>query len=227
MRGDEYRSNHPDFAHEISVGKKRAFTLLAQLQGATGRDRRRLLMRRLLHGEAASLLYYAYEGVRRAKELGEHSPDVIRAMAADLNVHEPLIEPIDVLVRHKRGRDREVYSFRPQSRARQLLVADVLRAIHPSRPNQFMEKGGVSAALRAVEQAVRDGHVYAREVDIQNFYPSVRLEQLIEALRPLPRAVVEGTVWLPGGTPLRRAHASLSDDFSAGLQTRETGELSL
>ncbi|UZW55107.1 hypothetical protein NUH86_16800 [Sphingobium sp. JS3065] len=49
-------------------------------------------------------------------------------------------------------------------------------------------------ALAAIEAAFRDGDIYAVELDISNFYGSIRYDRLAELLYPLPASVTANVI---------------------------------
>ncbi|MEP9374411.1 reverse transcriptase domain-containing protein [Mesorhizobium sp. KR1-2] len=198
----EFAARYPDFAIEAKLAKRRMEEVSHAVRQASSRDRRRILLRRLLLEDFSTRLHFAFEGVRRAERLASYEPREISRIATELNVYAPLCEPVETCVIRRGSRSRRIFSFRPRSRARQLLVAEAIKAIHAPFPNQFTVDGGVPAALDAVEQGVRDGFVFGRELDIRDFYPSVQLGHLVSVLHPLPRAVVENTVWMGDAVPL-------------------------
>lgn len=217
MKFREYQKRHPGFIAEVGAAKSNMLHLLHALSAARSRDRKRLALRRFLLGDPQTRLYFAFRGVLRARRLGEYEPEAIRQMSRELNVYAPLHEPVDTRVIRRGTRDRRIFSFRPRSRARQLLVAAAIKAIHGPFPNQHTLTGGVPAALEAVEQAVLSGRHYGRELDIRDFYPSVQLERFVTALHPLPRAVVENTVWMGHAVPLVNLGGSLRGVDEGGL----------
>lgn len=76
-----------------------------------------------------------------------------------------------------------------------MMVADLLRYLHPPLDQQFLFRGGMPAAFRAVETAYAEGFTWGTETDLVGFYPSVGLDGLAELLRPLPSSVVDHVVW--------------------------------
>ena len=80
----------------------------------------------------------------------------------------------------------------------QALVAGIIRALHPPLDSQKLFHGGMPSALGAVEAAINEGYDYGVEVDVVQFYASVRPTGLAEMLRPLPSAVVDHVVWDTG-----------------------------
>lgn len=200
---EAFRCAHPDFVRQIVALRQfrdREFTKLASLTGKKKRNRvRALLSHRTLH------LLYAYEGMRKAKRLGDATPETISDLAARCNPFQPCEEPGTPLIVRKRGRNRLVRAYGPAKRMHQLLVADILRYLHPPLEQQYLFRGGMPAAFNAVEAAYREGFTCAVEIDTVDFYGSVRLEGLADLMRPLPETVVRHVVW-DGGfmTRMRR-----------------------
>ena len=188
-----FRRAHPAFVARIQWLRKhrdRELAKLSRLTGVAKRNRvRSLLADRSLH------LLYAYEGTLKAKRLRDATPDTIMELASGCNPFRACHEPGTVRTVTKRGKARLVSAFGPAKRMHQLLVADLLRHLHPPLDQQYLFRGGMPAALRAVEAAYREGFTYAVEIDIVDFYGSVRLEGLADIMRPLPETVVRHVVW--------------------------------
>lgn len=200
---EAFRRAHPDFVRQIVALRQvrdREFAKLASLAGKQKRNRvRALLSHRTLH------LLYAYEATRKAKRLADATPETISDLSALCNPFQPCDEPGTAMIVRKRRRDRLVVSFGPAKRMHQLLVADLLLHLHPPLDQQYLYRGGMPAAFRAVEAAYHEGFTYALEIDIVDFYGSVRLEGLADLMRPLPETVVRHVLW-DGGfmTRMRR-----------------------
>jgi hypothetical protein len=109
---------------------------------------------------------------------------------------------------------RVLMEFGIENKALQCLVLRVLGELVDLDPRQYLLKGGVPAAITAVTTAMEQGHVWACEIDISDFYPSLDVGRLGNEL-PLPREVREkvltslylnltpGNIWytLGPGTP--------------------------
>jgi hypothetical protein len=81
--------------------------------------------------------------------------------------------------------------FGPENRALQHLVLRLLRAIADLHPHQFgTGNGGMHAAITHVAQAMKDGHLWAVEIDIENCFPSFD-EGKVADLLPFPKEVTE------------------------------------
>lgn len=188
-----FRAAHPDFVlklHALRQFRNREFAKLAVLTGKAQRNRvRSLLASRPLH------LLYAYEGLRRARRLRDGSPESVAALAEQCNPFHRSREPGISVPLPSRGRTRLVMSYGPEKRMRQLLVADLLRHLHPPLEQQCLFRGGMPAAFRAVADAYREGFTFAAEIDVIDFYGSVKLTGLADLLHPLPRSVVDHVVW--------------------------------
>lgn len=190
---EAFQRAFPDFVLRLQSLRKFRDRELGKLAALAGKERRNrvraLLTSRPLH------LLYAYEGLRKAKRLASATPDTISALAAQCNPFHPCSEPaVPIHVPGRSGR-RIVHSFGPQKRMHQLLVADLLLHLHPPLDQQCLFRGGMPAAFRAVEAAYHEGFTFAAEIDMIDFYGSVRLEGLAELLHPLPCSVVEHVVW--------------------------------
>lgn len=167
---------------------------LKRLGSRPGRERhgmvRHLLSQRWVH------LLYAYRGLRGARRLSNRTPDDVRALATSCNPFVSTREPVATKwIKRSSGKLRPVANFGPLKRAHQMMVADVLRHSNPPLEQQFLFRGGMPAAFRAVEGAYEAGFTFAAEVDFIDFYGSVRLDGLAQLLRPLPPSVVEHVVW--------------------------------
>jgi hypothetical protein len=188
-----FQGAYTDFITHLQSLRKfrdRELTKLSQLTGVARRNRvRSLLSDRSLH------LLYAYEGTLKAKRLREATPDTIMELASRCNPFQPCNEPGTLRFMSKRGRRRLVSAFGPAKRMHQLLVADIIRSLHPPLEQQYLFRGGMPAAFRAVEAAFHEGFTFAAEIDMIDFYGSVRLEGLADLMRPLPETVVRHVVW--------------------------------
>lgn len=190
----EYEAQHPEFIQRVAQARSGGAKLWCELQDATGRSRLRSLVHRYITSFDVRL-EAVYKGVRDTKQFHRFPPPAFLAAAEALDLFEACPEPIRRSAIERDGKRRPIISFGPLARARQQIAADVLRAVHHPHPLQFTRSGGVPGALRALEQAFRDGCHYGQEVDVVSFFPSIHLDGLVTTLRPLPRAVVENVVW--------------------------------
>ena len=190
----DYAALHPEFIKRLADAKTRALQLRRETEAAASRSRLRSAIHRYLTAFDVRL-HAVYQGVRDTKQFHRFPPSAIERSASALDLFSPLAEPVRRSTVIKNGKRRRLISFGPLARARQQIAADVLRAVHQPLPNQFTLRGGVTGAIRALEQAFRDGCVYGQEVDVVDFFPSIHLDGLVNTLRPLPRAVVENVVW--------------------------------
>ena len=189
-----FKIQYPQFASEVSASREMRKLLLAQLAWATSRDRRRRLLSRLFRHSDVKLAY-VFDGLIGRKQLGDHTPQSIRELAGLINPFQRSGQPVERKTVLKAGkRPRATFSFGPVDKATQAMVADAIRALHPSREFQFTFRG-VPSALAEVSNAVRRGYWFGLEVDVVGFYPNVALASLRMALRYLPRMVTENTVW--------------------------------
>jgi hypothetical protein len=79
--------------------------------------------------------------------------------------------------------------FGPENRALQSLVREVLGTIASLHPRQFgTGNGGTHAAIQHIAQAMKDGFVWAFEIDIENCFPSFDGNKVADLL-PLPKEV--------------------------------------
>ncbi|KUR76967.1 hypothetical protein AQZ50_12170 [Novosphingobium sp. Fuku2-ISO-50] len=151
-------------------------------------------LRQLLH-EREFAVFDAYRGVLKAGRIGNATPQSIEELAASLDPSSPTHERVEQREITTNARQREVQAFGPRKRALQLFVADLIRAIHPPRANQYLFHGGIPAAIAAVEAAYQRGMTHAVELDVKAFYDSIPFAFLADVLRPLPKAVVRHVVF--------------------------------
>lgn len=190
---EEFHARHPEFIEQIKSLRKRRDRKLERLAAMPHRQQhgevRRLLRLGSLH------LLYAFEALKAKRLLRDATPDTVAALSATCDPFNRSTELIETLFVRKRQRTRIVQDFGPQRRMQQLLVAALLRTLHPLRQDQFLFSGGMPMALRAVEAAFREGYTHAVEVDLIDFFGGVRLPGLADLLRPLPGAVTDHVVW--------------------------------
>lgn len=188
-----FEAAHPQFVEEIRRLRAYKTFVLARL-AAMPRREQRSEVRRLLHSSRLATLY-AYKAVLKAGLIADATPASIAAIAAKCNPFALCLEAVERLSIVRGGKVREVQKFGPIKRMMQALVADIIRALHPTHGSQYVFHGGIPAALRAVEAAYRRGMTHAVEVDAVDFYGSVPKASLADLLRPLPDAVVRHVVW--------------------------------
>src|SRR5260370_24725631 len=63
-------------------------------------------------------------------------------------------------------------------------------AIAELHPRQFGTRGGVPGAIAQVAKAMKTGHFRAREIDINDFYPSFDGNKLVDLI-PVPKRAIE------------------------------------
>lgn len=184
---------NPDLVQEIAELRSDWKQVCLQLRVLT-RRRQHSRVRQLLRSERFNLLH-AYRGVLKARQIKHADRQSLEAVAQRLDPFSPCYEPVIQREIAKDGRNRTVDTFGPIKRARQHMTADVIRALHPPHANQFMFRGGIPAALVAVEAANSRGLTHAVELDVEGFYRNIPAECLAGLLRPLPEAVVDHVVW--------------------------------
>ncbi len=189
----EFHSRFPEFIERMRVLRERRAHCLQRL-AAMSRRQQHGEVRTLLRSSSLHLLY-AFEALKAKQQLHDATPDTIAALATRCNPFSRSVEPVVRRYVRKGGKTRLVQDFGPLKRMHQLLVADLLRTLHPLRQDQFLFNGGMPMALKAVEDAFRDGWTHAVEVDLIDFYGSVRLPGLAQLLRPLPGVVTDHVVW--------------------------------
>ncbi len=189
-----FRSRNAEFVDELATLRKYRKARLANLAALSRRSKRSKV--RDLLTDNRLLRLYAYEALRKSGNLREATGRSVGELAAGANLFRPCRENSPMRPVRSRSRFRYVFSFGPQKRLRQLLVADVVRALHPPRLSQKLFNGGMPAARRAVEAAFLNGGMrYCVEVDLVDFYGSIPLEGLADVLRPLPAGAVRHVVY--------------------------------
>jgi hypothetical protein len=204
-----FAANFPGYVRHTTSLRKIQQRELNKLRRLSKREQRshvrKLLQWRPMHELAA------FNAVRAVGRLREATVATIAELAGQCDPFRENWEEVQQRFVRKRGQVRVVAAFGPLKRMHQLLVGDIVRALHPPRRDQYLYRGGMPAAFKAVEAAVRDGFAYGAEVDIVAFYSSVRLDGLAELLRPLPESVVRHVIWDNAG----RAHGNADYDASS------------
>ncbi|MDZ4139804.1 MAG: hypothetical protein U1D66_13145 [Erythrobacter sp.] len=186
---------------------------LSQLGGLTRRQQHNRV-RQLLRSERFGI-FHAYRGILKANRIRHATRSSFAEVAERLDPFGPCHERVIPREIVKDGRARTVDTYGPIKRAHQHMVADVIRALHPPRANQFMFHGGIPTALAAVEAACARSLTHAVELDVEGFYRSIPAECLAGLLRPLPRSVVDHVVW-------DLSHRTFNDDQPVGIMVRRT-----
>lgn len=88
---------------------------------------------------------------------------------------------------------RPIHAFGIEHRSLQQLVLPILRASANLHERQYSSRGGVHQAIREVKRALKEGYTYAREFDLNSYFPSLDREGLAEYL-PLPTKVTNNVV---------------------------------
>jgi hypothetical protein len=197
----DYRRDNPDFVTHILSYKARRAEALRRIGSTVSRDKRRLLIRQFLSDSNFKLLYF-FESAQAKGLLSQFLPAQMQHVADSLPANRHYFEAVyPVNLRSGEGmRRRTTYSFGPGKHALQRMVRDLLQELFPlPSERHFTVKGGVRAALQAVEGHVKLGFMFAIERDIAQFYPSVNVVELATLLRPLPFSVVMNVLaYLPG-----------------------------
>jgi hypothetical protein len=207
----EFRTRFADFANRITELRERRDRKFARL-AAMPRRQQHGEVRRLLRSGSLHLLY-AFEALKAKQLLHEATPAYVEALAGRCDPFARMSEAVVTRYVTKGRKTRIVQDFGPVKRMHQLLVADVLRTLHPLRQDQFLFGGGMPMALQAVEDAFREGYTHAVEIDLIDFYARVRLPGLANLLRPLPGSTVDNVVW---DHAIRRGP---DDDFFMSYET--------
>lgn len=217
----DFAEAHPDFIREMAALGQYKVAAMQRL-AAMPRQRQRSEIRRLLSSRRLAR-YYAYQAVLKCGQIGNATPASIDAIAEQCNPFAPCRERSTWRHVQKGGKLREVQQFRPIKRMMQSLVADIIRAIHPPRDEQYLFRGGIPAALKAAEAAYADGYTHAVEVDAVGFYQNVRHDVLAGLLLPLPAAVTHhvvcnsATPWTSSTTTVSGRGISPPPGASAGI----------
>ena len=188
-----FQLRNPEFVARLLELRGLRKQTLAELAGLNRRQQR-AKARQLLHGSELRQLY-AYIGLLKAKRIGTATAETIASMADLLDPFSPCYEHVRRHWIPSDGRMRAVQTFGPLKRAHQLLVADIVRALHPPRENQLLLRGGIPAVLSAVEAANARGMTHAIELDATGFYGNITFASLVDALRPVPEAVVRHVIF--------------------------------
>ena len=208
-----FAGRNRELVAEIVILRAEWKQALSQMSGLTRRQQHNRV-RQLLRSERFGI-FHAYRGVLKAHRIRNATRSSLAEVAERLDPFGPCYERVIPREIVKDGRARTVDTYGPIKRAHQHMVADVIRAIHPPRANQFMFHGGIPAALVVVEAACARGLTHAVELDVEGFYRNIPAECLAGLLRPLPRSVVDHVVW---DLSLRR----INDDQSVGIMVRRT-----
>ena len=122
-----------------------------------------------------------------------HRPKMgeLKTIARGLHAFQGTQEEVRLLLIRKGANTfRPTLDFGIENRALQHLVLSVLYAIAVLHPRQFATRGGVPGATAQVIDAMKAGHVHAREIDIKDFYPSCDGNKLVELI-PFRKKVIE------------------------------------
>lgn len=221
----EFAARDPGLVAEITELRaewQQALTRLSALPRGRQHSRVRQLLRSRRFG-----LFHAYRGVLKANRIRAATRQSLEALTGRLDPFSPCYERVIRREVVKDGRTRAVDNFGPIKRALQHMVADLIRATNPPRANQFLFRGGIPAALAAVEAACARGLTHAVELDVEGFYRNLSAECLTGILRPLPDAVVNHMVWdlslrvtaddMPGVIRVRSITPPLNDTSGLSL----------
>ena len=89
---------------------------------------------------------------------------------------------------------RIIMDFGPKNRTLQYLVKGLLETVAYRHPHQFgTGNGGPHAAIKHIAQAMKDGYLWAVEIDIEKCFPSFDADKVADLL-PLPKEVTERVV---------------------------------
>ena len=125
---------------------------------------------------------------RRPKETEQN------VIAGSLNAFQGTQEEVRLrLIKKGANTFRPTLDFGIENRALQHLVLSVLYAVAELHPRQFATRGGVPVAIAHVMDAMKDGYVHIREIDIKDFYASFDRNKLVE-LVPVQKKVIENVL---------------------------------
>lgn len=118
------------------------------------------------------------------------SSSAIDEIVVKVNVWRPCAERVLLHIKKKPGgATRTIHSFKMENRTRQHLVAAAMRPRLHVLPNQFASGGGTHAAITSVVASIEAGNRYVAELDIRDYYPSVKATHLREVL-PIPKTII-------------------------------------
>lgn len=191
------------FASEIARRARAHDDGLARLRRAAeiGDSRKvRSLVNRCLRSYSSRLVCL----VSALKENDGHTADDLKATAHLLNAFADCDEPITAWPMQKsNGKGwRPICSFGLKRRALQILVEDILSALHPQKEFNFLRKGmGVELAADRHAKLIQQNIHWFVIADIENFFRSVQTEALSKILG-LPKAVVKNCIAIPADTKI-------------------------
>ncbi len=217
-----YRHDHTNFVADVLGHRARRDALLDRVARTANRDKRRLLIRQFLSDRLLKLLYL-FESVQAKGLLLQFPPQRMQQVADELSAGRHYFEPAHpVNLRSGSGNTRRTtYSFGPGKHAVQRMVADLLKSMFPLPPGKhFTIKGGVRAALEAVEGHAKQKFIFAIERDIEQFYPSVNVVELAKLLKPLPFSVVMNVIAYAPGFVWSEQHSSADAVHNTPLPLR-------
>jgi hypothetical protein len=190
-----FQRDFPDFTDKMN-GLRKAFTRDCERLGGLDQRSQRGAIRQLLRNRQFFPLF-AFDALKRCDEFAHANPGVVEALAEQFDPFNP-IEDEPVIIRDvapRSSRTRHVMDFGPKRRMHQQTIARIVRHTHSPLENQKLFHGGMPTALSAIEAAISAGATHAMEVDFVNFYSSVRLDGLVEVMRPLPASVTSHVIW--------------------------------
>ncbi len=163
----------------------------AHLAGKHKKAKHRI--RRYLNSHHARLV--AAELARRAMKPHPQLPKaLVPSIASGLDPWVGTTEEVRVNMIPKDsgyGDYRLTMDFGPENRALQHLILGALKVIADLHPHQFGSgNGGMHAAIKHVAQAMKDGFVWAVEMDLENCFWSFDADKVADLL-PLPKEVTE------------------------------------
>jgi hypothetical protein len=162
----------------------------AHLAGKHKKAKHRI--QRYLNSNDARLV--ATERARRAMKPHWSFPKaLVRSIASGLDPWAGTTEEVRVnmIPKGDSGDYRLTMDFGPETRALQYLLLPLLREIAGLHFHQFgTGNGGSHAAIKHIAQAMKDGHLWAVEIDIENCFPSFDGDKVADLL-PFPKEVTE------------------------------------
>src|SRR5688572_15332336 len=177
----------------LARARKHEKDLLANIADAESRRRAESAQR--LYVESKDAIRVAAHRARKSYPKFRRPPvSVIEEMVGKVNVWRPCAERALLHIEEKPGGgDRTIHSFKMENRTRQHLVAAAMRPRLHVLPNQFASGGGTHAAIKSVIATIEAGNRYVAELDIRDYYPSVKAAHLREVL-PIPKTIIATTI---------------------------------
>lgn len=140
--------------------------------------------------------------VLKAAERNKKQPSrkTLIELGMKLDVWQPSSEPAYASYMVKDGPNadhRPIIAFGLENKARQILVADVLRTLIKTHPCQYLLNGGRHKAIDALASAWKQGYRYGFLLDVEKCFQNIGGKQLHHYL-PLPQEVINNVILAAG-----------------------------